>query len=64
MARTHFIIGNKHHVLKYMRKMPEGEVKRMKSFMTNKGTKLEKTNKFKIISVEDKPNTRLYKVIL
>ena len=31
-----------------MRKMPEKEVLKMKSFVTNKGDKLIKTEKFKI----------------
>ena len=40
--KTIFIIGSKKHTLKYTRKMPEGEVKKMKSFVTNKGQKLKK----------------------
>ena len=44
--KTIFVIGSKRHTLKYTRKMPEGEVKKMKSFVTNKGQKLEKTSKF------------------
>ena len=51
--KTIFIIGSKKHTLKYTRKMPEGEVKKMKSFVTNKGQKLEKTSKFKILKVSD-----------
>ena len=45
--KTIFVIGSKKHTLKYTRKMPEGEVKKMKSFVTNKGQKLEKTNREK-----------------
>ena len=51
-------------VLKYARKMPVKEVERMKSFVTNKGVKLVKTDKFKILSVEDKDTRRTYKVVL
>ena len=51
--KTIFIIGSKKHTLKYTRKMPEGEVKKMKSFVTNKGQKLEKTSKFKILNISD-----------
>ena len=46
--KTSFIIAGKKHTLKYERKMPEKEVIKMKSFVTNKGTKLTKTAKFKI----------------
>ena len=49
--KTIFVIGSKKHTLKYTRKMPEGEVKKMKSFVTNKGMKLIKTSKFKIKKV-------------
>ena len=31
--KTIFKIGSKSHTLKYQRKMPEGEVKKMKSFV-------------------------------
>ena len=51
--KTIFKIGSKSHTLKYQRKMSEGEVKKMKSFVTSKGTKIEKTGKFKIIEVSD-----------
>ena len=51
--KTIFVIGSKKHTLKYTRKMPEGEVKKMKSFVTNKGQKLEKTSKFKILKVSE-----------
>ena len=47
--KTIFKIGSKSHTLKYQRKMSEGEVKKMKSFVTSKGVKIEKTGKFKII---------------
>jgi hypothetical protein len=61
---TAFVIGGKTKVLKYARKMPVKEVERMKSFVTNKGMKLVKTDKFKIVSVEDKDTRRIYKVVL
>jgi len=61
---TAFIIDSKTVVLKYARKMPVKEVERMKSFVTNKGMKLVKTDKFKILSVEDKDTRRVYKVVL
>ena len=57
-------MGGKTIVLKYARKMPAKEVERMKSFVTNKGVKLVKTDKFKIMSVEDKDTRRIYKVVL
>ena len=41
--KTSFIITGKKYILKYQRKMPEKEVIKMKSFVTNKGTKLTKT---------------------
>ena len=37
MSSTVFIIGNKKVALKYTRKMPRGEVERMKSFVTKNG---------------------------
>ena len=62
--KTIFVIGSKKHTLKYTRKMPEGEVKKMKSFITNKGQKLEKTYKFKILKVTDEKSARTYKINL
>ena len=44
--------------------MSEGEVKKMKSFVTEKGEKLNKTNKFKITNIEDSKEQKTYKVIL
>ena len=41
---TIFKIGSKSHALKYQRKMSEGEVNKMKSFITSKDEKLQKTN--------------------
>ena len=61
--KTKLNIKGKLVTLKYQRKMPEGEVKKMKSFVTNKGNKLVKTSKFKIKNVKDMPNTRIYSVI-
>ena len=57
--KTIFKIGSKSHTLKYQRKMSEGEVKKMKSFVTSKGVKIEKTGKFKIIDISDQKDSRL-----
>jgi hypothetical protein len=62
--KTIFVIGSKRHTLKYSRKMPEGEVKKMKSFVTNKGQKLEKTSKFKILKVSEEKSARTFKINL
>ena len=62
--KTIFIIGSKKHTLKYTRKMPEGEVNKMKSFVTNKGQKLEKTSKFKILNISDEKTARVFKISL
>ena len=61
---TIFKIGSKSHTLKYQRKMSEGEVKKMKSFVTEKGEKLQKTNKFKINDILDSKDQKVYKIIL
>lgn len=62
MSSTVFEIGNKRVTLKYTRKMPRGEVERMKSFVTKSGEKLLKTPKFKILSVTDDGTKRIFKV--
>ena len=62
MSSTVFIIGNKNVTLKYTRKMPRGEVERMKSFVTKNGEKLVKTPKFKILSEVDEGTKRVFKV--
>ncbi|MDC3053412.1 hypothetical protein OA187_02525 [Candidatus Pelagibacter sp.] len=62
--KTIFVIGSKKHTLKYTRKMPEGEVKKMKSFVTNKGQKLEKTSKFKILKISEEKSARTFKINL
>ena len=62
--KTVFKIGTKNHSLKYQRKMSEGEVKKMKSFITSKGIKLEKTSKFKIIDISDQKDLRIFKITL
>ena len=62
--KTAFIISGKKHVLKYERKMPEKEVIKMKSFVTNKGAKLSKTAKFKIKKIIDKDKERVFEIIL
>ena len=62
--KTSFIIRGKKHMLKYERKMPEKEVIKMKSFVTNKGAKLSKTAKFKIKKILDKDKERVFEIIL
>ena len=62
--KTVLIISEKKHILKYERKMPEKEVIKMKSFVTNKGTKLTKTAKFKIKKVLDRDKERVFEIIL
>ena len=62
--KTVFIISGKKYTLKYERKMPEKEVIKMKSFITNKGTKLIKTPKFKIKKILDKDNERVFEITL
>ena len=62
--KTSFIISKKKHILKYERKMPEKEVIKMKSFVTNKGIKLIKTSKFKIKKIIEKDKERIYELNL
>ena len=62
--KTLFIISGKQYILKYERKMPEKEVIKMKSFLTNKGIKLTKTTKFKIKRVLEKDKERVFEIIL
>ena len=62
--KTSFIISGKKYILKYERKMPEKEVIKMKSFLTNKGIKLTKTTKFKIKRVLEKDKERVFEIIL
>jgi hypothetical protein len=64
MSSTVLSIGNKNVTLKYTRKMPRGEVERMKSFVTKGGVKLVKTPKFKILSVVDEGTKRVFKIVL
>ena len=64
MSSTTLKIGNKNVTLKYTRKMPRGEVERMKSFVTKGGVKLVKTPKFKILSVVDEGTKRVFKIVL
>jgi hypothetical protein len=64
MSSTVLSMGNKNVTLKYTRKMPRGEVERMKSFVTKSGVKLVKTPKFKILSVIDEGTKRVFKIIL
>ena len=62
--KTIFSISNKKYILKYERKMPEKEVLKMKSFVTNKGVKLVKTEKFKIKKISEKEIERIFEIIL
>ena len=62
--KTIFKIGSKSYTLKYQRKMSEGEVKKMKSFVTSKGEKLQKSSKFKIIDIQDLKDQKIYKITL
>jgi len=62
--KTIFIIAKKKYILKYERKMPEKEVFKMKSFVTNTGEKLLKTDKFKVKKVFDKDKERLFEITL
>ena len=62
--KTIYIIANKKYTLKYERKMPEKEVLKMKSFVTNKGEKLPKTDKFKIKKISEKDKERIFEIIL
>ena len=62
--RTIFKIGSKNYTLKYQRKMSEGEVKKMMSFVTDKGEKLQKTSKFKIMDIKDSKDQKIYKITL
>ena len=62
--KTIFSIANKKFILKYERKMPEKEVLKMKSFITNKGVKLLKTEKFKIKKISEKETERIFEIIL
>ena len=64
MLSTVLSIGNKNVTLKYTRKMPRGEVERMKSFVTKDGVKLTKTPKFKILSEVDEGTKRTFKIVL
>ena len=63
MSSTVLSMGNKNVTLKYTRKMPRGEVERMKSFVTKSGEKLVKTPKFKILSQLDEGTKRIFKVV-
>ena len=62
--KTIFMITKKKYILKYERKMPEKEVLKMKSFVTNKGNKLVKTDKFKIKKISEKDKERIFEIIL
>ena len=62
--KTVFVVAKKKYLLKYERKMPEKEVVKMKSFVTNKGDKLIKTDKFKIKKIYEKDKERIFEIIL
>ena len=62
--KTVYMIAKKKHILKYKRKMPEKEVLKMKSFVTNKGNKLVKTDKFKIQKISEKDKEKIFEIIL
>ena len=62
--KTTFNISKKKYTLKYERKMPEKEVLKMKSFVTNKGDKLVKTEKFKIKKISEKETERIFEINL
>ncbi len=62
--KTVFMIAKKKHILKYERKMPEKEVLKMKSFVSNKGNKLVKTDKFKIKKISENDKERIFEIIL
>ena len=62
--KTIFSISNKKYILKYERKMPEKEVLKMKSFVTNTGDKLVKTEKFKIKKISEKETERIFEISL
>tara|TARA_X000000368_G_C22935596_1_gene669726 strand:- start:571 stop:762 length:192 start_codon:yes stop_codon:yes gene_type:complete len=62
--KTIFVISKKKYLLKYERKMPEKEVLKMNSFITNKGIKLIKTEKFKIQKIFEKDKERIFNIIL
>ena len=62
--KTIFMIAKKKYILKYERKMPEKEVLKMQSFVTNKGNKLVKTDKFKIKKISEKDKERIFEIIL
>jgi len=64
MSSTRLKIGKNTVALKYNRKMSPGEIKKMKSFVTNGGAKLVKTPKFKVLSSEDQGSVRTYRVVL
>ena len=62
--KTTFIIAKKKYTLKYERKMSEKEVLKMKSFVTSKGDKLVKTDKFKIREISEKDKERIYEIVI
>jgi len=57
-------MGNNNVTLKYTRKMPRGEIERMKSFVSKDGMKLVKTPRFKILSQVDEGVKRIFRIVL
>ena len=62
--KTTFVIAGKKTTLKYKRKMSEKEILKMKSFVTDKGKKLIKTDKFKIQKISEKDKERIFEIII
>ena len=62
--KTIFVIAKKKYALKYERKMPEKEVLKMKSFVTNNGYKIVKTDNFEIKKISEKDKERIFEIIL
>jgi len=62
--KTIFVINKKINILKYTRKMSEKEVLKMKSFITNKGEKITKSPRFKILKIVEKDKERLFEINL
>lgn len=64
MSSTVLSMGNNNVTLKYTRKMPRGEIERMKSFVSKDGMKLVKTPRFKILSQVDEGVKRIFRIVL
>ena len=62
--KTLFIIAKTKYTVKYEGNMPEKELLKMTSFITNKGDKLIKTDKFKIKKISENDRERIFEIIL